>query len=38
MSQPPVDPKKKNMGLIIGGMLAIGIAIAILLGLLIFGG
>ncbi|HIY95959.1 MAG TPA: hypothetical protein H9821_09970 [Candidatus Rothia avicola] len=39
--QPPADPKKKNMGLLIGGMLAIGVAIAILLGLMfsgVFGG
>lgn len=37
MPQPPVDPKKKNMGLMIGGMLVTGIAMAILLGLMISG-
>lgn len=39
--QPPADLKKKNMGLLIGGMLAIGVAMAILLGLMfsgVFGG
>ncbi|MBF0807271.1 hypothetical protein E4U03_01375 [Rothia nasimurium] len=37
MPQPPAGPKKKNMGLLVGGMLAIGIAIAILSGLMISG-
>ena len=37
MHQPPADPKKKNMGLLVGGMVAIGIAIAILLGLMLSG-
>lgn len=37
MPQPPADPKKKNTGLLIGGLLAIGIAIAILSGLIISG-
>lgn len=37
MPQPPADPKKKNTGLLIGGLLAICIAIAILSGLMISG-
>lgn len=37
MPQPPADPKKKNTGLLIGGLLAIGIAIAILVGLVLSG-
>lgn len=37
MPQPPADLKKKNTGLLIGGLLAIGIAIAILVGLVLSG-
>lgn len=41
MPQPPADPKKKNTGLLVGGLIAIGIAIAIIAGFVlasIFGG
>lgn len=37
MPQPPADPKKRNMGLLIGGLMAIGIAIAILAGIFLTG-